>query len=482
MSYKILPFNYEEKFGEILITGLAGDFYFLSKESFSALISHALDSKSTVYQDLKSKHFIADSKENLYTAIDSTANRYRSKKGFLKYFTVLHMMVITLRCNQKCQYCQVSCAEENASQYDMKPQTARKIIDFIFQTPSKSVKIEFQGGESLLNWETIQESVLYAKELNKKYSKNLEFVICTNLTSKINNKMDFIKEHNIAISSSLDGTKEIHDYHRIHKDGSGTYDVFMKNLNFVRANNSEINNVGALMTTTSFSLTRIKDIVDEYIYHSFDGIFLRSINPYGFANENKNKIGYGADAFVRMYKEGLEYIIQKNKEGIFFPEYYTTLLLTRILTPFPTAFVDLQSPSGAGISGVIYDYNGDIYPADEGRMLARMGDQYFKMGNVYENSYQEVFNGKMIRKLVENSCLEIMPVCSECVYSPYCGADPIRNYLETKDVIGDRIDSDFCRKNTAIFDYLFSILKQNDPETMDILWSWIQRKPIVRTK
>lgn len=88
----------------------------------------------------------------------------------------------------------------------------------------------------------------------------------------------------------------------------------------------------------------------------------------------------------------------------------------------------------------------------------------------------------MIRRLVENSCLEIMPICSECVYSPYCGADPIRNYLETKDVVGDRINSDFCRKNTAIFDYLFSILKQNDPETMDILWSWIQRKPIVRTK
>lgn len=390
MNYRILPFNFEEKFGQILITGMAGDFYFLSKDKFEKLISHSLEKDSSIYQDLKSKNFIADSKEGLYIAIDSTANRYRSKKNFLKHFTVLHMMVITLRCNQRCRYCQVSCAEENASQYDMKPQTARKIIDFIFQTPSKSVKIEFQGGESLLNWETIQESVLYAKELNKKCSKNLEFVICTNLTSKINNKMDFIKEHNIAISSSLDGTKEIHDYHRMHKDGSGTYEVFMKNLNFVRANNSEINNVGALMTATSFSLTRIKDIVDEYIHHSFDGIFLRSINPYGFANENKNKIGYGADAFARMYKEGLEYIIQKNKEGIFFPEYYTTLLLTRILTPFPTAFVDLQSPSGAGISGVIYDYNGDIYPADEGRMLARMGDQYFKMGNVYENSYQEV--------------------------------------------------------------------------------------------
>ena len=73
----------------------------------------------------------------------------------------------------------------------------------------------------------------------------------------------------------------------------------------------------------------------------------------------------------------LNYIIELNKSGTNFIECYTTLFLSRILTPFSTGFVDLQSPSGAGISGVIYNYDGKIYPADEARMLSRMGDDYF---------------------------------------------------------------------------------------------------------
>ena len=120
-----------------------------------------------------------------------------------------------------------------------------------------------------------------------------------------------------------------------------------------------------------------------------------------------------------------------------------------------TGFVDLQSPSGAGISGAIYDYNGDVYPADEGRMLARMGDQRFKMGNIFENSYDEIFYGDIIKEIVENSCLETIPGCCDCVYSPYCGADPVRNCLEYKTIIGRNPGSNFCKKNMMIFDYIF---------------------------
>ena len=44
-------------------------------------------------------------------------------------------------------------------------------------------------------------------------------------------------------------------------------------------------------------------------------------------------------------------IINLNLQGFYFQESYTTLLLARILTPFSTGFMDLQSPAGAGISG-----------------------------------------------------------------------------------------------------------------------------------
>ncbi|RAX54011.1 His-Xaa-Ser system radical SAM maturase HxsB [Helicobacter sp. 16-1353] len=477
MSYKILPFNFDNFGDEVLLTGMAGDFYFLKQDDFNALINYTLDSRSQIYFDLKSKNFIADSAKNLRDAIDMTATRYRSKKGFLREFTNLHMMVITVRCNQICTYCQASCEEENAKQYDMSPQTAFKIIDLIFNSPSQNIKIEFQGGESMLNWQTIESSILYAEEKNKQHNKNLEFVICTNLTTNIAHRLDFIKAHNVLLSTSLDGNESVHNRFRIYKNNKGTYETLIQNLKLAREQIGS-DKIGALMTTTSYSLDKIKQIIDEYVEQKFDGIFLRSINPYGFAEENKDKIGYHTNKFIDMYVEALEYILELNKRGIHFVEYYTNLLLSRILTPFPTGFVDLQSPSGAGISGVIYDYNGDVYPADEGRMLAKMGDKYFLMGNVYENSYSEIFNSKILKNIVNQSCLEILPICSDCVFSPYCGADPVRNYLETKDIMGDRIDSAFCQKNKAIFNILFSYLRKNDKDIMDIFYSWITRRDL----
>jgi len=34
-------------------------------------------------------------------------------------------------------------------------------------------------------------------------------------------------------------------------------------------------------------------------------------------------------------------------------------------------------------------------------------------------------------------------------------------------------ESDFCKKNKLIFDVLFKKLKRNDPDEMDVFWSWI---------
>lgn len=477
MNYKIFPFNFEEIDNNILIVSLVGDFIFLKKDEFKDLIEYKLDKNSDVYLLLKSKKFITDSKEGLLNAIEMTATNYRSKKGFLQDFTSLHMMVITLRCNQTCKYCQVSSQEQDAKQYDMSVETAQKVVDFIFESPSKSIKIEFQGGESTLNWKAIKESVLYAIKKNEIFQKKLEFVICTNLTTNITQYIDFIKEHNIAISSSLDGDKIIHNQYRVFKNGNGTYDKVIENIHLIR-NVHNYENVDVLMTTTAFSLDKIKQIIDEYLKLNFSGIFLRAINPYGFAVQHKNDFLYDSENFVVFYKKALDYILELNKQGFYFVEYYTTLLLTRILTPFSTGFVDLQSPSGAGISGVIYDYDGNVYPADEARMLAKMGDKYFVMGNVNTHSYKEAFGSEILQKITNESCLEVMPICNQCVFNPYCGADPIRNYLETKDIMGDRLNSNFCKKNKAIFTHLFSLIRQDDEQTNDIFWSWINKKPL----
>lgn len=471
-GYQLLPFRFS-KFNEgRLIVNESGEFHYLSNNNFSELCSGNIDYTSSLFSDLKSKNFIAQ--DNLVQAIDMTATRYRTRKHFLDTFTTLHMMVITLRCNHRCEYCQVSCEDADAYKFDMTVETAKRIVDTIFMSPSPSIKIEFQGGESLLNWRTIIETVKYAHIKNASLKKLLRFVICTNLTLIDKEKLEFIKEYDIDISTSLDGPKRIHDKNRVMRTGNSSHDLFIQKLELSRSILRD-NQVSALMTMSAISIDHVRDVINEYIRLDFKGIFLRSLNPYGFAAQKAEELGYSAEKFVESYIDALDYIISINKAGVHFSEFFTTLLLTRILTPFSTGFVDLQSPSGAGISGAIYDYNGDVYPADEGRMLARMGDKNFLMGNVFTDSYADIFNGPVIQEIVNKSCLDIMPVCSDCVYMAYCGSDPIRNYREYKDVVGKRPGSQFCTMHRTIFDHIFKLILNNDRDTMDIFWSWITR-------
>lgn len=466
----LLPFQFSRFDGDdYLLVNESGEYIFISENDFHILIQNNLHPDSPYYYELKSRHFI--NTEHLPETLEMVSAKYRTRKRFISDFTSLHMMVITLKCTNKCAYCQVSAEGDDAKGFDMSPEVARRVVDYIFKSPSHSIKIEFQGGEPTLNWETLTETVLYAKKVNQKHQKHLNFVVCTNLVNVDAQKLMFFKEHGIRISTSLDGSRALHDKNRVLRSGGGTYDAVIKNINnaFEILSRGEIN---ALMTTTIDNIDHLQDVIAEYVRLGLSGIFIRSLNPYGIAAIEAEQLGYPVERFIVNFEKALNFIIQLNLNGTRFVEFYTSLLLTRILTPFSTGFVDLQSPSGAGISGAIYDHNGDVFPADEARMLARMGDRRFFLGNVFKDSYESIFGGNLLREIVSKSCVEVMPYCNSCVYRTYCGSDPVRNYLETSDLIGKR-PNDFCKKNKLIFDMLFKKLKRNDPDEMDVFWSWI---------
>ncbi|MCX6983655.1 MAG: His-Xaa-Ser system radical SAM maturase HxsB, partial [Lentisphaerae bacterium] len=96
-------------------------------------------------------------------------------------------------------------------------------------------------------------------------------------------------------------------------------------------------------------------------------------------------------------------------------------------------------------------------------------------------SHREIFNGTMIRELVRSSCVETLPGCSDCLYQTYCGSDPVRYYVECRDITGRRPESEFCIKNKGILDYLFKKLLESDERTMDVFWSWLMG-PVRGTK
>lgn len=471
--YQLLPFRFARfNSEEYLLTNEVGEFAFIANDVFDDLVNFRINPKSEQFLDLQSKQIATT--DNTDDVVKMLAVKYRTKKSPLKDFTCLHMVVPTLRCNSRCIYCQVAAHNMNAEGYDMTKTTAQNTVKTILSCPSPNITIEFQGGDPSTYFEMVKYIIEETETQNILKKKRISFVICTNIILLTDKMIMYLKKHKVQVSTSLDGPADLHNQNRPLQDRTNTHEQFELKLKQIRSICGE-DSVSALMTTSKYSLGRFKEIVDEYIRLGFHNIFLRALNPYGFAKQYQDKISYDISDFIDNYKEGLDYIIEINKKGIYFVEGYAGLLLRRILTPFATGFVDLQSPAGVGIAGAIYDWDGNVYVADEGRMLARFKNYYFQLGNVNKDSYQSMFNGEKLHNIIKDSCTECLPMCADCVFEPYCGADPVRNYSEQGDIVGHRPTSNMCKKNRAIITYLFELIKKDDPQINKIFWSWINQ-------
>src|SRR4030095_5461906 len=118
-----------------------------------------------------------------------------------------------------------------------------------------------------------------------------------------------------------------------------------------------------------------------------------------------------------------------------------------------------------------YNYNGDVYAGDEARMLAEMQDLSFRLGTV-DDSFETLFGGSTVQAIVDSSCHETMPGCSECAFAPYCGADPVFHWATQGDPIGHRPTSEFCARQMGMFELLCDYLRGADDYVRRLLWAW----------
>lgn len=474
VGYELLPFRFQRFDADrYILVSEVGEYTFLPPAVLRDFIGKRLTPTSAAYTDLKRKHLLMDSARE--AALELLATKYRSKKSFLRGFTGLHLFVVTLRCDNACRYCQVSRTSADRAGYDMSQETARRAIEVMFGSPARDLKVEFQGGEPLLNFDVVRYIVETVEARNVTEGRDVQFVIATNLVHLTDAMLDFCRAHRVAISTSLDGPAFIHNANRP-RPGGDAYASTCEGIRRVRESLGD-DAVSALMTTTRVSLDRPREIVDEYVRQGFPSIFLRPVSPFGFAAKSRRMLGYEVGEFVEFYRQALEYIIELNRTGVGFSETYAEILLTKILTPFATRYVNLQSPAGAGISVAAYNYDGGVYVSDEARMLAEMGDLSFRLGNVHEHTYEELFGGPLLRSLVANSCLESQPGCCDCAYQPFCGADPDFHYATQGDLVGHKPTSDFCAKNTALISLLLRLLEDN--ETAKILSGWVHGRRLV---
>ncbi len=462
---------------DYLITNDFGNHVFLLPQQFQKLIAGKL-TRGRTYETLVEKGFIKD-KINWAQAI----MRYQKGHVSLLQGTSLHIMVVTLRCDTKCVYCQASSRPMNSRGYDMDKKTAKKIIDFIFQTPSPTITIEFQGGEPLANWPVVKFVVEYARKKEKSTKKHLFIGLVSNFNMMTQERLDFLMKNYVGMCTSLDGPEFLHNLNRPFPNNN-SYQITTKWIKKIqeiteeqRKTSKKFYELSALVTISKQSLQYPKEIIDEYLKHGFRGIHLRPLNYLGSAQKSGEKIGYSTQEFLNFWRKSMDYILSLNLKGTPFLERGTMIILEKILKGGDPGYADLRSPCGATISQMLYNYDGKIYTCDEGRMRE---DDSFMIGDINHKPsseskekafYENIVSGEKVKTVIVASTLDNSP-CDYCVYKPYCGVCPVLNYIAHENLTPQIHNTDWCQRHQGIFYYIFEKLKNK--KTAEIFKRWVK--------
>lgn len=475
----VMPHRHRVLGEDVLLTNDFGHWMLLSPHAYRRYLSGQVAPDEQLHGHLAERGMLSD-------VLDEPAlvARLRRRMGYLRAGPNLHVVVVTLRCDHTCRYCHASRVPMRRPGFDMDKATAEKVVDRVFEARNRHALIEFQGGEPLANFEVVRHIVEVAREKNRTADKNLSFALVTNMTFMDEEKLAWLVANRVEICTSLDGPPDIHDAQRKTSGGGAqarvVYWIARINEAYRQAGlDTSLYRVEALLTLTRTALPQWRRIIDTYVDNGCRAIFLRPLNPFGFAKSSEDQIGYPIEDWLAMYRASLDYIIELNRQGVELLERNAAIFLTKILTPDDPNYLDIRSPCGAGIGQIAYAHDGRAYTCDEGRMVSQMGDDMFAIGDVNTDTYQDMIRSPVVRSLVLSSTLSALPGCDSCAYAPFCGVCPVTSYNEQGSLAGRVVDSFLCRKHMGILDTLFDLVRKarQDPELSAILTRWVTSRP-----
>ncbi len=300
-------------------------------------------------------------------------------------------------CNLRCSYCFADKGVYGGDKGLMSIEVAKAAIDYLLENSGKKVNVEvdFFGGEPLLNFKVIKQCVVYAKEQEKKYSKNVNFTITTNGTIFSKEINEFLQEHMDNIVLSLDGRKSVHDHLRVYPSGKGSYDKVVENIKEI-ANNRQGKSYFIRGTYTRDNLDFYEDV--KHIYEQL-GLKEISIEPVsgGDFTLTDEEIAIAMTEYERFAKE-----YAKQDDYRF---YHFTLNIYNS----PCIYKRIAA-CGAGVDYGAVSPDGKIYACHQ-----FVGEDEFVMGNIYDG----VTNTEL-RETFANNNVFTKQECPDCWAKYFC--------------------------------------------------------------
>lgn len=320
-------------------------------------------------------------------------------------------------CNFRCRYCFADEGAYHSVRESMSLETAKKAIDFLIENSGKRKVLEadFFGGEPLMNFDVVKETVAYARKRGEECGKKFLFTTTTNGLLLNDEIIEFFNEEMENVVLSLDGRKEVHDAIRKSVNGKGTFDIIMPKIKkFISLRGDKSYYVRGTFTAKNLDFSK------DVLFIADQGVDSISMEPVvtelpdlqikeGHLPKIKAEYEKLCDEYLKRYAEG---------KGFNFFHFNIDLEGGPCLSKRVSA-------CGAGNEYFSVTPNGDIYPCHQ-----FAGDKNFKMGSVYTG-----IERKDIREKFKKSCLFTRSKCQDCFAKFICsGGCSANNYHFNGDI------------------------------------------------
>jgi uncharacterized protein len=351
-----------------------------------------LDEVMTDLDELIEKHM-------LYAPMDQNYEVALAEKPVIKAMC----LNIAHDCNLRCRYCFAGQGGYGKWRMLMPFDVARRAVDFLIAHSGhrKHCEVDFFGGEPLMNWHVVKQTVEYIREQEKKHDKLFKLSLTTNGMLLDEAKVKYLTDNHIGLILSLDGRKEMHDRMRPGVHGEGTYDRILKNLQYCVAHrNGEEYYVRGTFTRYNMDFTTdVLDMVDKgFPALSMEPVVGDENLDYSIREEDLPTVKKEYDRLAKAF-------LQREQEGRPFFFFHFNMNLWK-----GTCLPKRLRGCGAGHEYIAVTPNGDIYPCHQ--FVGRDG---YVIGNVYEG----LKNMKMMRDFRSNHVLS-KPECVKCWAKFFC--------------------------------------------------------------
>lgn len=229
---------------------------------------------------------------------------------------------VTNQCNLACGYC-YEYSDDRISQTAGKPKymdhaIAEASVDLLIRESASrpSIHVTFFGGETLMNVPLLRSTVEYANRKCAEAGKQVEYSLTTNATLLNEKIVDFLAEHKVGVTVSIDGDKELNDKMRTFHDGRGSYDVIVPKIKMLLERH-KTNSIGARVTLSA-GVSHVRRIYDHLIHEvgfRAVGFSPATANPERLYSIGPQKMSAVLGGFEELAWEYRDYAVEGRQHG-----------------------------------------------------------------------------------------------------------------------------------------------------------------------